>query len=173
MANDVKAFEYPDFDPRVWRQLVAEQAIQRVIDEYGRGVDERDFERVRACFHPDATVRYGTNEALVRDAAVAWLLEVTPALHALSHYFGPSSVDLSKDGMSARCSTWCINVNQYPRRGEGDERQTAAGLRYEDVFECRGGSWLIASRENSTEWEIEIDGNTRLPIPGSGDPAEG
>ena len=172
MSSDVKAFEQPEFDPRVWRQVVAEQAIQRVINEYGRGVDERDFERLRACFHPDAMVTYGTNEALVRDEAVAWLLKVTPALHALSHYFGPSIVDLSEDGLTARCSTWCVNVNQYPRGVEGDERQTAAGLRYEDVFECRGGRWLIASRKNSAEWEIEIDGNIRLPVPRPGSPEE-
>ena len=59
-----------DFDPGLWRQLVAEQAIQRVINDYGRGIDELDFERVRRCFHPDARIVYGNEPDRSLDEAV-------------------------------------------------------------------------------------------------------
>lgn len=155
-----------DFDPRIWRQLVAERAIQRVIGEYGRGVDERDFGRVRRCFHADATIVYGNEPSRSLDEAISWLEQVTPALFALSHYFGPAIVELAEDGRRAVCQTWCLNVIQYRRGSGGAEIQTAAGLLYDDVFEIRDRAWLISERRNHTEWSLEVDGNTRLPPPG-------
>lgn len=154
-----------EFDPVVWRRLVAEQAIQRVIGEYGRGVDERDFERIRRCFHPDATIAYGGEPKRTREEAIAWLEKVTPALFALSHYFGPAIVDLSEDGRTAVCQTWCINMLQLHRGAAGEEAQTALGLLYDDIFQLRDGQWLIAERRNHTEWNLAVTGNTRLPIP--------
>jgi hypothetical protein len=155
----------PKIDPLVWRQIVAEQAIQRVVNEYGRGVDGKDFERVRACFYADALVTYGGQGPMSRDEAVDWLARVTAAAPGLSHYFGVPSVDLSPDGLQATCETWCINANQFPRGKNGEEKQTVSGLFYEDTFECRDGKWLIALRKNSAEWNIEVDGNTLLPVP--------
>jgi hypothetical protein len=149
------------------RQLVAERAIQRVILDYGRGVDEYDYERIRGCFHVDATITYGGDPPRGRDEAIDWLAKVTPSLHALSHYFGPPIVDLSDDAVSAICQTWCINVLQYPRGAKGQAQQQATGLLYDDVFEFRNGVWLIAKRSNHTEWSLDIDGNTRLPLPGA------
>jgi hypothetical protein len=157
--------EDSDFDPTLWRQIVAEHAIQRVISDYGRGVDERDFERIRGCFHPDATITYGGEPCRTRDEGIAWLEQVTPALFALSHYFGPAIVDLSDDGRSANCQTWCINVLQFDRGAGGEAAQKALGLLYDDVFQLRDGRWLIAERRNQSEWSLDIEGNTRLPIP--------
>ncbi len=151
-----------DFDPQLWRQIVAEWAIQRVVNDYGRGVDEQDFERVRAWFSSDATITYGERGSQSRDEAVDWLSRVTPGLAAVSHYFGAPSVDLSGDGRTATCHTWCINVNQYPLGKNGEAKQTVSGLLYEDVFECRDGVWLILSRKNSGEWNVDFDGNTHL-----------
>ena len=159
----------PEFDPALWQQLVAERSIQRVIGDYGRGVDERDFERIRRCFHPDATITYGDEPTRSRDDAVAWLEKVTPPIPALSHYFGPAIVDLSEDGQRATCQTWCINVLQYPRDSrnpEAEPKQPVLGLLYDDVFERRDGQWLIAERRNRTEWNLPVKGNPRIPPPG-------
>lgn len=156
-----------EFESGLWRQLTSERAIQRVINEYARGIDERDFARVRRCFHPDATITYGNEPARSLDDAIAWLERMTPNLFALSHYFGPAIVDLSEDARTAVCQTWSINVIQYPRAESDEERQTASGLLYDDVFECRDGNWLIRERRNRTEWQLAVDGNVRLPAPGT------
>ncbi len=147
-------------------QVLAEQAIGKVVADYGRGIDELDFDRVRGCFHPDATIQYGGDPQRPLDEAIAWLEDVLPAIFALSHYFGPSIVDLSESHDRAVCQTWCINVNQYPRGRNGSEKQTISGLLYDDVFACRDGRWRILERRNRTEWNVEVDGNTRLPLPG-------
>jgi hypothetical protein len=157
----------PSFEDEIWSALIVERAVQRVLAAYGRAVDERDFERIRGCFHPDAEITYGDEPTRLRDEAIAWLQEVTPPLFALSHYFGPAVVDVSADGRSATCQCWCLNVIQYPRDEAGAERQTAAGLLYDDVFELREGRWLISRRRNRTEWSLEIEGNARLPVPES------
>jgi len=155
----------PNADPL--RQILAEQAIQRVIQDYGRGVDEHDSERIRACFFEDATITYGDGPTRSRDDAIDWLAQVTPGLHALSHYFGPPIVDLSSDDSTATCQTWCINVLQYRRDGQGRARQEATGLLYDDIFECREGLWRILERRNRGEWALDVDGNSRLPGVGS------
>jgi hypothetical protein len=153
-------------DPASLRQIAAEHAIQRVIGEYGRGVDGRDFERLRRCFHSDATITYGSGPTRALEDAITWLEKVTVPPFALSHYFGPALVDLSEDGRSASCVTWCINTNQYPRGADGEARQTVSGLRYDDVFAYRDGAWRIVERRNQTEWTVDVEGNTRLPLPG-------
>jgi len=142
-------------------------AIQRVINDYGRGVDEGDWDRVRDCFHPDATIEYGARGCGPRDETIEWLRVVTPALFGLSHYFGVPIVDFEAGGEGmddrARCETWCLNVVQYPRSPAGEEKQEAMGLLYRDVFTRREGAWRILERSNATEWHLSVDGNSRLP----------
>ena len=154
-----------DSDTAVGRELAAQHAIQRVIARYGRGIDERDFERVRRCFHSDATITYGSGPTRSLDEAIDWLAEVTPGLFALSHYFGPADVELSGDGESAEVQTWCLNVLQHHRDATGRAVQLATGLIYDDVFRFREGEWRIAERRNRTEWSLEVEGNSRLPVP--------
>ena len=155
-----------EVDSVLWEQIVAERAIQRVLLDYGRGVDERDFARIRGCFHADAVVTYGDRPAAALDDAIAWLEEVVPALHGLSHYFGPPSVELSERGDEALCQTWCINTVMYPREGRGKARQEVLGLLYDDRFARRDGLWRIVERRNRTEWCVDVDDNRRVPLPG-------
>jgi hypothetical protein len=54
-------------------------------------------------------------------------------------------------------------VLQFPRGPKGEETQRATGLLYRDTFELRGEQWRILERRNSSEWQLEVDGNTRLP----------
>ena len=152
-----------DIDPVLVRRGLDQLAIQRVINDYGRGVDESDWDRVRNCFHPEATIEYGERGRRALDDTIEWLKAVSPALFRLSHYFGVPIVDFEGDGERARCETWCLNVVQYPRGPAGEEKQDAMGLLYRDVFECRDGDWRILERRNVTEWSLSVDGNTRLP----------
>lgn len=154
------------FDPELWQQLVAERAIQRVILEYARGVDERDFARIRACFHEDARITYGERPAQSLDEAIAWLEQVVPAMHSLSHYFGHPIVDLGPGGAWARCQTWCINMVEYPRDDAGEGPQEVLGLLYDDRFEYRQGAWRIAERRNRDEWRLRARSGEAPPVPG-------
>lgn len=138
--------------------LAAERAIQRVVQEYGRGVDEGDFERVRACFHEDATVTYGSREPGRRDEIVAWLEKVKPLMAGWSHYFGAPIIDLRLADGVADAQTWCINVLSFHPDGKGVATRRIAGLLYSDRFERRDGDWRIARRRNQSEWSIDVPG---------------
>ena len=163
MSDQRRAAADSEIDAQTLRRGLDQLAIQRVINDYGRGVDESDWERVRGCFHADATIEYGERGLRPRDETIDWLKEVTPELFRLSHYFGVPIVDFEGAGDRARCETWCLNVVQYPRGRGGEEKQQAMGLLYQDVFECRDGAWRILERSNTTEWNLSVDGNTRLP----------
>ena len=146
-------------DARFLDELRAERAIRRVLLEYGRGVDEADWERVRACFHQDARITYGERKSGIRDEIVAWLAEVDPLLLRLSHYFGPPIIEFGPEPGVARCQTWCIDVMQYHPSPQGRHAQRVMGLFYTDRFECRDGQWRIAERRNATEWIFDVKGN--------------
>lgn len=142
-------------------ELLAERAIGRVLLEYGRGVDEGNFERVRSCFHEDATIAYGSRPPGRRDEVVAWLEKVKPLMGGWSHYFGPPIIDLDLRAGRADCQTWCINVLQF-HEDKGAHRQQVLGLLYTDVFVCRDGEWRISGRRNESEWVFDVEGNELL-----------
>jgi hypothetical protein len=142
-------------------ELLVERSIGRVLLAYGRGVDEGDFERVRSCFHEDATITYGSRKPGSRDEIVAWLEKVKPLLAGWSHYFGPPVVDLDLAAGRADCQTWCINVLQFHAE-DGVHRQQVIGLLYTDLFACRDGEWRILERRNESEWVFDVEGNELL-----------
>lgn len=152
-----------DIDPALLRRGLDQLAIQRVINEYGRGIDEDDWDRVRGCFHPEAMITYGERGQRPLDETIDWLRAVSPALFRLSHYFGVPIVDFDQGDERAHCETWCLNVVQYARGPDGEEMQDVMGLLYRDVFEYREDDWRILERSNTTEWKLSVDGNTRLP----------
>jgi hypothetical protein len=145
-------------DRQLLAELAAERAIGRVIHEYGRGVDEGDFERVRACFHEDAMVTYGSREPGLRDEIVRWLEQVKPLMAGWSHYFGQPIIDLGVEDGVADTQTWCINVLSFHPNEDGRSLQRILGLLYTDRFECRDGAWRIATRKNEGEWTIDVPG---------------
>lgn len=133
----------------VWR---AERAIGRLIQDYALGIDARDLDRVRACFHSDARIEYGDWFRGNLDEAIAWLTETLPRLDGTMHAFGPPRIELALDLRSARCETYAINSARYPPDAEGVVIQNVSGTRYSDRFERREGVWAIAKRRNVRAW---------------------
>ena len=132
--------------------LRAEREIHRVFLRYARGVDRLDFEAVRACFHPDARVRWGDFFEGERDAAIAYLEATIPALDGTLHVFGTPWIELDLAAGTAECETYSINSARYPPDAEGLSVQNVAGTRYRDRFEMRDGAWRIAERRNERVW---------------------
>jgi hypothetical protein len=140
---------------RALREWQAEREITRVILDYARGVDQRHYSRVRACFHADARIDYGSF-AGGPDALVDWLDRLQPRLDRTSHHFGPPRIELDLDTGHAQVETYCLAVQVLPRDAEGVARQTLAGLRYLDRFERRDGAWRIAERRNVADWSQSL-----------------
>ena len=142
-------------DERALREWQAEREITRVILDYARGVDQRDYPRVRACFHAGARIDYGSFGGDA-DALVRWLERIQPQADRTSSHFGPPRIELDLDAGSAEVETYCMALHVLPREADGSAHQTLAGLRYLDRFELRAGSWRIVERRNVADWSQSL-----------------
>ncbi len=132
--------------------LRAERATTRVILSYARAVDGLDFERLRACFHPDARIRYGEIFSGARDEAIAWLENFLSRLQGTMHDFGAPWIELDLERGRARCEIYATNAARFPANERGEVLLNVTGTRYLDVFECRDSEWRILERRNMSNW---------------------
>ena len=66
----------PEPDPRL-AALLDKQEIEEVVLRYCRGIDRRDFELVRSCYHPDARDRHGSFDGTVDEYVSDRLCDMT------------------------------------------------------------------------------------------------
>lgn len=139
-------------EPGTVEALLAEHAIRDVIMRYCRGIDRRQFDLVRDCYHADALDEHGdftgTVEEFIAHAATA--LE---AFETTTHFVGNVHVELSPDDpLRARCETYVTAMHRIPPRNAAAARDHVVGFRYIDDFEQREGRWRIANRICVFDW---------------------
>jgi uncharacterized protein (TIGR02246 family) len=129
----------------------ASTAISICIARYARGLDDRDFDAVAACFTADAQVTY-SGVALVpgREAIVAYLQGLR-SLIASTHIMSQPVIDV--DGDHAHVETSGLAFLVAPTDGQPVVR--TRGLRYVDEFVLQDGRWLIAERVHRCDWMYE------------------
>jgi hypothetical protein len=149
------------------RQWRAEREISRVILRYARGVDGRDFEAVRTCFHEDARVHYGNWFSGNLDQAMDFLEESIPRLVSTLHVFGTPWIELDLAREQAECETYAVNSATYAPGEDGRSIQNVSGTRYLDRFACRAGRWAIAERRNIRVWAHNLPEGGEPDLPGS------
>jgi hypothetical protein len=131
-------------------QLLAEQAIRRVLATYVRGVDRIDIELVRDCYWPDATDTHGPFTG-VRDEFCVWVESLLKRHTMTMHCLTTSLIDVDVDGDRASAETY--GVAYHCGEPADDHRwNNVAGFRYLDRFERRDGDWRIAARVTVVEW---------------------
>ncbi len=128
--------------------LLSRQQIADVIYRYARGIDRRDFELVRSCYHSDAYDDHGSFKGTVSDF-VAAADSFTARWTATQHFMGNMLIEI--EGEVARAETYAV---AYHRRedADGHGKDDVMGIRYVDRFERRSGVWRIAYRVVATEW---------------------
>ena len=134
--------------------MLAECRIRDVIARYARGVDRRDEDRIRDCYHPDAVTHYGVFDGNL-DEFIPWVLAYVAEYSNTMHFLGQSIIDWPNGRLSsvAIVETYAIALHQ---KDGGDRRENwVGGIRYIDRFErrmesadsaCSAGSWKIAER---------------------------
>ena len=152
-------------DREEWALYRAERAISRVILSYARGVDARDFRRVRECFHEDARVHYGDWFSGDLAEAMAFLEESIPRLRSTLHVFGTPWIELDLAAGTAECETYAVNSATYPPGPDGRVIQNVSGTRYLDRFACRDGRWAIVSRRNRRVWAHNLPEGDEPALP--------
>ncbi|MCG7300566.1 nuclear transport factor 2 family protein [Brevibacterium ravenspurgense] len=135
--------------------LLEEESIKRVLLDYCRGVDRRDFDLVRSTYHPDAIDNHGPYNGDI-DGLVAWMKKRHQGVKYSMHVIANIIIEFAAPD-KAVVETYCITYQGLdPDSGVSPEdagiasakagTKTQVRCRYIDVFEKRYGSWKIADR---------------------------
>jgi ketosteroid isomerase-like protein len=134
------------------RRIVDQLAIRDLILRYARGIDRRDLELVRSCYHPDAIDEHGSYNGDV-DGFIAHLDRNRGTFERTMHFLGNQLIEV--DGDTAHAESYCV---AFHRRAGSDDRPPTdvyIWLRYIDRVERRDGVWKVAHRVCAFDWSRE------------------
>jgi hypothetical protein len=126
-----------ELDPRL-TALIDQQEIRDVIYRYCRGIDRREYDLVRSCYHPDATDDHGDFRGNV-DEFIAYVASNLPRYERTMHFIGNVLVEVSGD--AARAESYLVAYHRLPPSSSKPERDFVVNLRYVDDFQRRSGGW--------------------------------
>ncbi|MGE0880786.1 MAG: nuclear transport factor 2 family protein [Acidimicrobiia bacterium] len=135
-----------------FEQLIDESAIRDVLFRYCRGIDRRDFDLVRACYHPDAYDEHGDYRGDVDgfiEHCRAGLARYEMTQHSISNIL----IDFSADRLAAVTEAYTNAFHRLPASRTKPRRDFFVALRYVDRFEKRAGQWAIAKRSCVFTWQ--------------------
>ena len=128
--------------------------IQELMAVYAGALDCKDFDRIAACFLPDAVVEYtgfsGNTEG--RSAIIDHMKLALGPLDATQHLFANFIVDI--EGNNARLT--CDIIAQHVLQGAPGGDTYLAGGKYHVLLEKPDGEWRFARILATSVWG---DGN--------------
>lgn len=162
-------------DPRL-AALLDKQEIEEVVLRYCRGIDRRDFDLVRSCYHPEAQDHHGSFSGTVEEY-IAWVDKLTARYRFTMHFVAnvliefpeadspgsPDSRAANEEHLSAASETYGISLHRSD--DPKPYMNLATGFRYLDRFEKRNGRWKIAERTAVGEWSMKVPKDVWWEIP--------
>lgn len=152
---------------RAVQQLLDEAAIRRVHLNYCRGVDRRDWDLVRSCYHPDAVDHHGPYSGGV-DGFISWAVKFVDTVVSTTHFVGNQIVDV--DGNTAWHEAYCRAYHRMKATDSTPAADYVVNLRYLDRMEARDGEWKISDRlvvHDSVRWDALGDTTETDFFPGA------
>jgi ketosteroid isomerase-like protein len=137
------------------RRLVDGAAIRDVHLRYCHGVDRRDWDLVRSCYHEDAVDYHGPYNGGV-EGFVAWGAEVCETIEIPQHLTGNQLVEI--DGDTAWHEAYTTAFHRFKSTDTDPAMHWWLRVRYYDRMERRDGEWRIAERM------VILDGQWRAPV---------
>lgn len=127
-------------DPAV-QWLLDRAEIRDLMTSYALGVDQRDYERVRACFAPGFRAVYGDHEFRELDPLIEYVSGVEHFV-STTHFMGSQLIEVAGDEAGMR-SAAIISQRDPP---DGETEWAIAGRRYTDRLVRHEGRWRFAER---------------------------
>jgi hypothetical protein len=147
-------------------ELLAERDIRAVLTRYVHGIDTKDWELVRSCYHPDARDhRAGRFDGGV-DEFIPWVGKFLSHFTVTQHALTTNRIEL--DGDVARSETY---VTALHFREQAPMHVLTVATRVQDRFERREEVWRIADRSLTYDFSEDRPVSS-YPPPGFG-PAAG
>ena len=126
-------------DTHALEDLLAERAIRDKLAQYCQGVDRKQYDLVRDCYHDDATDSHGPYDGDA-EGFIGFLKERHAHIGSSMHVIGTISVVFSADRRRARSEAYCLTYQHLlpggddPFAGDGDSADGGGG-----------GSWITIS----------------------------
>ena len=135
-------------DPAL-RRLLDERSIVDVCIRYATAIDDRDWERLRSCFLPDAVGIYHADRTLHgADEIVETIRTAVTPLSRTQHLVGTFVVDVRGDEATSACH---LHAQHVRTDVQGGEKYVIAG-RYADRFARTQDGWRIRERRLDRWW---------------------
>jgi hypothetical protein len=131
----------------VVQHLVDDAAASRIMIDYARGIDRRDWALVRSCFADDATVS-GTSFGGPLDEYLDILLPGVARFGSTQHFIGNQRREI--DGDRGFTETYLIARHFVDPAGAVES--LTVGVRYEDQIVRQGSRWVIQRRDVFSMW---------------------
>lgn len=153
-------------------RLIDRAAIQDLMARYAQGVDRRDWEAVRATFHPDARDDHGEYKGNV-DGFIAWVSRRHDKVAQSMHFLGNCLIEFTGADI-ALVETYYIARQTYGADASAALTMIGSGGapgpmeaeiwgRYIDIVERRQGEWRTAQRTVAFE-VLQAHAATSLPL---------
>lgn len=124
-------------------KLIARSEIEDCMKRYARGVDRRDWDLVRHCFHPEARDLHGEFDGGPEEF-IAWVKDRHKSVPFSMHYLLNCLIEFeAEDEACVETYFWAIQRREAP----GEPMDFEVFGRYIDLFVRRNGTWRIADRK--------------------------
>ena len=124
------------------RDIQDRAAIKETLLRYARGVDDRDFVAVRACFVEKAVVDGSLGKTSIEDYCTSLSAELS-AYRGTMHLIGNQYVEVNRE--QATLVSYAVAYHCVDR--EPSEKDLVVGVRYVDEFRRSRNIWLIERRK--------------------------
>jgi len=138
-------------------ELLAREHIRNVIYRYCIAIDGRDWDGVRACFAPDATVSHGAYNGPA-DKFLGFAINILEQMTETVHLLGGIAIEF-EDGLAktnAPFTSFHHIPGKYDKVGpvvtDGVDTDWISAGRYRDTLQCFDGEWKIINRQAYNDW---------------------
>lgn len=133
--------------------LIDKQAIQELIHAYCNAADRKDFAKMRALYHEDATDDHGGFfQGLAKDF-IAQLPHIQEPMEILHHNITTVNIKLEENPEGARYGEGEVYVLAFHKvKTEQGALDLLIGGRYLDQYEKRDGIWKFKHRSVLADW---------------------
>jgi 3-phenylpropionate/cinnamic acid dioxygenase small subunit len=131
--------------------LIERQAISDLLLRYGRALDDRDWEKLRTCFTPDAKAIYGEDPGL-RDGYEAIEQTCRSALEPLDssqHIITNHEIEINGNVAHSRS---CMHAQHTKNGISGGDNFTLGGTYIDDLVKTPDG-WKIRQKHLVLIWQ--------------------
>lgn len=134
------------------RELWDRDRIARVPRTYSRGIDRRDWDKVRSCFAADAFVE-GSRVTAPIDEYLTQLRSSVEYYGTTMHFMGNQLVEV--DGDTGFVETYAVAFHWTgDPAGADDPENLVVGVRYQDTMARSGDGWVIKHRHVDPDWRV-------------------